>query len=233
MKRIKKGLAFFLATWIWMLALPVGTLSAMENTAEFLGGDGTEESPYLISNKTHLNNVRNHLDAHFLMVADIEFNEADFAQGGEFYNGGQGWEPIGMDSERSFSGLFDGGEHEIIGLQCTRIGSGSVCAGLFGYSKGTIQNLGMVDSHITGTTPRLPGVLMWAVLSAIMTVWPLPTAITPAACRFLLRQEHFCHSRGVVGYHNRGTISGCRNAGRVFSDAKTDYSYVGGIAGTI
>ena len=111
MKRIKKGLAFFLATWIWMLALPVGTLSAMENTAEFLGGDGTEESPYLISNKTHLNNVRNHLDAHFLMVADIEFNEADFAQGGEFYNGGQGWEPIGMDSERSFSGLFDGGEH--------------------------------------------------------------------------------------------------------------------------
>ena len=38
MKRIKKGLAFFLATWIWMLALPVGTLSAMENTAEFLDG---------------------------------------------------------------------------------------------------------------------------------------------------------------------------------------------------
>ena len=48
-----------------------------ENTTEFLGGNGTEENPYLISNKTHLNNVRNYLDAHFKMVADIEFTEAD------------------------------------------------------------------------------------------------------------------------------------------------------------
>jgi|GEM_PF-1859951 len=232
MKRIKKGLAFFLATWIWMLALPVGTLSAMENTAEFLGGDGTEESPYLISNKTHLNNVRNHLDAHFLMVADIEFNEADFAQGGEFYNGGQGWEPIGMDSERSFSGLFDGGEHEIIGLQCTRIGSGSVCAGLFGYSKGTIQNLGMVDSHITGTTtsaswrPYVGGIVGYHDGVAITNCYNTGSVSVPSAAR-----ATFAHTGGIVGYHNRGTISGCRNAGRVFSDAKTDYSYVGGIAG--
>lgn len=232
MKRIKKGLAFFLATWIWMLALPVGTLSAMENTAEFLGGDGTEESPYLISNKTHLNNVRNHLDAHFLMVADIEFNEADFAQGGELYNGGQGWEPIGMDSERSFSGLFDGGEHEIIGLQCTRIGSGSVCAGLFGYSKGTIQNLGMVDSHITGTTtsaswrPYVGGIVGYHDGVAITNCYNTGSVSVPSAAR-----ATFAHTGGIVGYHNRGTISGCRNAGRVFSDAKTDYSYVGGIAG--
>ncbi len=232
MKRIKKGLAFFLATWIWMLALPIGTLSAMENTAEFLGGDGTEESPYLISNKTHLNNVRNHLDAHFLMVADIEFNEADFAQGGELYNGGQGWEPIGMDSERSFSGLFDGGEHEIIGLQCTRIGSGSVCAGLFGYSKGTIQNLGMVDSHITGTTtsaswrPYVGGIVGYHDGVAITNCYNTGSVSVPSAAR-----ATFAHTGGIVGYHNRGTISGCRNAGRVFSDAKTDYSYVGGIAG--
>ena len=232
MKRIKKGLAFFLATWIWMLALPVGTLSAMENTAEFLGGDGTEESPYLISNKTHLNNVRNHLDAHFLMVADIEFNEADFAQGGEFYNAGLGWKPIGMDSERSFSGLFDGGEHEIIGLQCTRIGSGSVCAGLFGYSKGTIQNLGMVDSHITGTTtsaswrPYVGGIVGYHDGVAITNCYNTGSVSVPSAAR-----ATFAHTGGIVGYHNRGTISGCRNAGRVFSDAKTDYSYVGGIAG--
>ena len=232
MKRSKKGLALFLATWIWMLALPIGTLSAMENTAEFLGGDGTEESPYLISNKTHLNNVRNHLDAHFLMVADIEFNEADFAQGGELYNGGQGWEPIGMDSERSFSGLFDGGEHEIIGLQCTRIGSGSVCAGLFGYSKGTIQNLGMVDSHITGTTtsaswrPYVGGIVGYHDGVAITNCYNTGSVSVPSAAR-----ATFAHTGGIVGYHNRGTISGCRNAGRVFSDAKTDYSYVGGIAG--
>lgn len=149
MKRIKKGLAFFLATWIWMLALPIGTLSAMENTAEFLGGDGTEESPYLISNKTHLNNVRNHLDAHFLMVADIEFNEADFAQGGELYNGGQGWEPIGI-----FSGVFDGNGYTVKHLFINRKYHGTtgwINVGLFSYNKGIIENLGMVESSITAS----------------------------------------------------------------------------------
>ena len=154
MKRIKKGLAFFLATWIWMLALPVGTLSAMENTAEFLGGDGTEESPYLISNKTHLNNVRNHLDAHFLMVADIEFNEADFAQGGEFYNGGQGWEPIGAD--RYFTGVFDGDGHIVDGLACYRSGTGGICAGLFGFNKGEIKNLGLIDCDVSAKSKSYP-----------------------------------------------------------------------------
>ena len=149
MKRIKKGLAFFLATWIWMLALPVGTLSAMENTAEFLGGDGTEESPYLISNKTHLNNVRNHLDAHFLMVADIEFNEADFAQGGEFYNGGLGWKPIGTERTTAFTGVFDGGGHTIRKLTILGTSRGFFDIGLFGVNKGIIQNVGLAQTAIT------------------------------------------------------------------------------------
>ena len=149
MKRVKKGLAFFLATWIWMLALPVGTLSAMANTAEFLGGDGTEESPYLISNKTHLNNVRNHLDAHFLMVADIEFNEADFAQGGEFYNGGLGWKPIGTERTTAFTGVFDGGGHTIRKLTILGTSRGVFDIGLFGVNKGIIQNVGLAQTAIT------------------------------------------------------------------------------------
>ncbi|MBQ6810477.1 MAG: hypothetical protein IJO94_03630, partial [Firmicutes bacterium] len=71
--------------------------------AEFAGGSGTEDNPYLIADKYQLNNVRNHLDAHFKMTADIEFTEADFAEGGAFYNNGAGWKPIGVDEEYAFA----------------------------------------------------------------------------------------------------------------------------------
>jgi len=58
--------------------------------ADFAGGNGTEESPYMIADATQLNNVRNYLDSCFEVIADIEFTFADFAEGGAFYNGGAG-----------------------------------------------------------------------------------------------------------------------------------------------
>ena len=57
------------------------------NIKEFAGGNGTEYAPYLISNKTHLNNVRNHLDAYFKIICNIEFDDADFEKGGKFRSG--------------------------------------------------------------------------------------------------------------------------------------------------
>lgn len=46
--------------------------------------DGAQYAPYLIANKEHLNNVRNHLGAYFKMVADIHFTTDDFAENGFF-----------------------------------------------------------------------------------------------------------------------------------------------------
>lgn len=73
-------------TIMLVAAFAVTVAFAVENTTEFAGGDGTEANPYLISTKVHLNNVRNHLDAHFKMTADIVFADADFAAGGAFHN---------------------------------------------------------------------------------------------------------------------------------------------------
>ena len=54
----KKILALLLTLVMLVTVLPMGALTvSAESTTEFLGGDGTEESPYLISNKTHLNNT--------------------------------------------------------------------------------------------------------------------------------------------------------------------------------
>ncbi len=57
-------------------AIPIG---------EFAGGSGTENDPYLISTVTHLNNVRNYLDKHFRLTADLDLSA---------YGEDDGWEPM-------------------------------------------------------------------------------------------------------------------------------------------
>ena len=113
---------------------------------DFAGGDGTAQNPYLISTKAHLDNVRNYLDSHFKMIRDIEFNDADFESGGKFYNGGQGWMPIGKNGF-AFTGTFDGNGYVIKNLHIYACCS-SGYVGLFGYNKGTIKNLGVIDGSI-------------------------------------------------------------------------------------
>lgn len=131
------------------LAPPVQAAPAREgNTTQFFSGLGTKESPYIISTKEHLNNVRLYPDSYFKMGADIVFTEEDFGEGGAYYGNGQGWQPIGSKST-PFTGTFDGDGHTITGLRIHIDTPDVVCAGLFGYVKnGTIANLGMENSKI-------------------------------------------------------------------------------------
>lgn len=209
----KRLLAALLSALMVMLAFPVSGIGASaESPTEFLGGNGTEEDPYLISNKNHLNNVRNHLDAHFKMVSDIEFTEADFAEGGEFYNDGEGWKPI-----RNFSGVFDGCNYTIknlrINLKETKVyyAGTIISAGLFGWNTGTIKNLGMIDGSIISSY-----------------------TITSAS------NVSVGNETGSIAGYNKGEIYNCYNTGEVVASVKvsgnTDYSTVsvsaGGIVGT-
>ena len=105
-------IAMLLAVVMVFSAMPITVLTANAaaasgNTTDFLGGSGTEADPYLISNKTHLNNVRNYLNANFKLMCDIDFADADFAEGGAFYNNGKGFTPIGSWTNK-FTGTFDG-----------------------------------------------------------------------------------------------------------------------------
>ncbi len=108
-------------------------------TAEFAGGNGSEDNPYLIATADHLNNVRNHLNKHFRQTANINLSD---------YNSGEGWEPIGMLVD--FTGSFDGGGHTISGLVINRPDQDDI--GLFGYAETTakIRNLGLVGVNVTG-----------------------------------------------------------------------------------
>jgi len=150
---MKKLLSVMLTLTLILSALPLGlfsiTASATSgNTTEFAGGSGTEEDPYLISTKYHLDNVRNYLTACFKMINDIEFTEEDFLEEGEFYNYGVCWKPIG-DSANKFTGKFDGGNFEIRNLQIHKKNSDYV--GLFGYVfNGGVSNLHLINVDVEG-----------------------------------------------------------------------------------
>jgi hypothetical protein len=103
----------------------------IEPNAEFAGGNGSEADPYQITTIEHLNNVRNylgvtHTDKHFLLMNNIDLTSY-VSSGGEGYDDGQGWQPIGYSTSANiynysncFFGSFDGGEHTISGLIINR-----------------------------------------------------------------------------------------------------------------
>ena len=122
----------------------MGLLIGKAASTEFASGSGTEEDPYLIATKEHLNNVRNHLDAHYEMISDIVFTDDDFANG-------TGWEPIGYNQQNSFSGVFSGNGHTISGLKIS-ISTSELWTnysvryvGLFGYATGIIRDISLKD----------------------------------------------------------------------------------------
>lgn len=93
-----------------------------------LEGDGTEASPYLISNPSELDMMRNHQDAYFELTCDIDMAA---------YTGvnNNGFVPI-----PSFTGNFNGNNHVIKNLA---VNSNGMYAGLFAevMDGGEVKNL--------------------------------------------------------------------------------------------
>ena len=112
------------------------------NAQEFSGGTGTKTDPYVISTPEQLDQVRNHLTAHFILANNIDLTEylatvgAGYEQWGE-----QGWMPIGTN-EDTFRGSLNGAGFKVTGLWLNRVDIFDV--GLFGYIRfARIDNLGV------------------------------------------------------------------------------------------
>ena len=119
----------------------------------FYSGDGTLASPYGVCNWLQLDNVRNYLDANFILLDNIDSSSAG-------YDGlGNDWSPVGNCGEDNeceyggddsiFSGSFNGDNKTISDLIINLSGVDGVA--LFGYAVGaTISNIGLVDVNVTG-----------------------------------------------------------------------------------
>lgn len=188
-------------------------ISPQENTTEFAGGIGTVYQPYLVSNKMHLNNVRNYLGSCFKMTGDIEFTEADFAENGPFYNNGLGWIPIDDDGDLSaFYGIFDGNGHTVKGLFI----NATWMAGLFSSNCGTIQNLGVTDGYIYGNyySGGISGYNFGSIINCYNTCEIVgeskPNPDYPSSA-----PPTTSHVGGIAGWNSDGTVINCYNTGNM------------------
>ena len=115
----------------------------------FAGGNGTEESPYKISDWYHLNNVRDYLNSHFILINNLDSTTAGYEElAGPTAYYGKGWVPI--LSGDGFTGTFDGQGYEIDDLFINRPGEWNV--GLFGWigEGARVENIGVVNASVTG-----------------------------------------------------------------------------------
>lgn len=188
------------------------------NTVEFSGGNGTTYNPYRIVSTEHLNNIREYLNADFILNNDIVFSEEDFVEGGAYYNEAQGWEPIGEDNNKAFTGFFNGNNHIIQGLSINRKGN---YIGLFGYSKGTIKNLGIEQSTIIGACKGESSISSTGGITGY-NEGNIVNCYNSATVKDMSPRSR---AGGVTGY-NKGNIIKCYHAGNVCGSSRT-----GGITG--
>jgi hypothetical protein len=108
--------------------------------AQYGGGAGTQDDPYLIRTAEQMNAIgasRGDWGKHFQLRADIDLSEyADAAY--NIIGAGPGSE--------SFSGIFDGNDHKIysFSLKTAR----QQYTGLFGYVGGQVKNLGLINPDV-------------------------------------------------------------------------------------
>lgn len=108
----------------------------------FEAGKGTVDDPYQIANFKQLNQIRNNLENHFVLIADIDASSTEFTTfGTEFI-------PIGNENN-PFKGTLIGNGFSITNLKVSRPIEKDI--GLFGFIlNGTVQNLILKNIDITG-----------------------------------------------------------------------------------
>ena len=149
------------------MAMPASTWAKSNITPSKPSGDGSENSPYEISNAAELywfaglingtlEGETQNKSANAVLTANIIVNTGVLKSDGTLadnYSGFITWTPMG-NYQNPFTGTFDGKGHTISGLYFNE--STTFYVGLFGYINGTIKNVGVVDSGRDREQVRVP-----------------------------------------------------------------------------
>lgn len=159
------------------LQVSVDTALVLDKYSKAMGlfGEGTEESPFLISSASQLDHLRrltnhevkNHLltpRTHFRQTVDIDADSISKA-----CNRNSRWEPIGNSPQTPFRGIYDASDpvmdnrtYAISRLSIVRPVTAGV--GLFGFvENATVKNLELRDAHVKG------GLFVGALVGAVQT----------------------------------------------------------------
>ncbi len=215
-------------TWILVFSFCIALGTSF---AQFAGGSGTESDPWQVATAKQLDNVRNYLgeaheNKHFIQTADIDLGVAP-------WNQGEGWAPIGYrgyngrdsyPNDHKFYGHYNGNGKVISNLFINR--SDNNFQGLFGYSKGQIEDLGLKDVSVSGKV--YIGGLVGENFGDISNCYITGSVSGRSATGGLVGDNdgtmNNCYSTGsvsgkeftggVVGW-NRDSISNCYSTGNV------------------
>jgi hypothetical protein len=187
-----------------------GNYSITATFGPFSGGSGTAEDPYQIADWYRLDDVRNYLSSHFILINDLDSDSIGYTElASTAAHNGTGWQPIAGNS--TFTGSFDGQGYDICDLFIHRPDESAV--GLFGIlgDAGTIDNVD-VNGNVTGQGDV--GLLVGKNEGTVSTAYATGRVIGTL------------NVGGLVGWNKNGTVSSSYAAGRVIGT-----SNVGGLLG--
>lgn len=203
----KRLIAMLMAVMMVFTTMPMTSMTANAVT--------TNEDGYIeVSTIEDLYNIRDDLSANYILMNDIDLSEATAEDGDWSYNG-CGWNPIGSGDvygSNTFSGIFDGNGHSIIGMRIEKSGSGYL--GLFANVSGRVSNLNIENVSITGGTNA--GAIAAAADGAIFENCSVSGSMNNTSNIV----------GGIVGNATNVVINNCKNTANI-----TGGAYVGGIIG--
>ncbi|MHC4626479.1 MAG: GLUG motif-containing protein [Planctomycetota bacterium] len=184
----------------------------LPSVAQYGGGTGEPNDPYLIYTAEQMNEIggnwRNDWDKHFKLMADIDL--------GAYV--GRDFKIIGSNSGNAFRGVFDGNGRRISSF--TYSSTRRDYAGLFGYIKGPgaeIRDLELVNPDVDSGSGSYVGSLVGYVEDGVID----------NCCAWGVRISGKNRSGGLIGYARRATLKDCRvKGGSVSGDEE-----VGGFVG--
>jgi hypothetical protein len=208
------------------------------NATVFAQGNGTLSNPFTISNIDELNYIRDNLDAHYKLIADLDLSSIE------------NWDPIGgtcgddCDYEY-FTGSFDGNNHTISNLTINL--PNEYYIGLFGNFKpitpgDSIKNLTLINVNLLGQS-TIGGVVGQTVNGSLVNchvsgnikateddaggiVGNAETSHIENCTNNATIEANEGYTGGIVGSFYSGTITNCQSSGNIAGDG-----YLGGIAG--
>lgn len=145
MKSIRKVIMCVLIWCVLALMIFLGYQVYFQVSVKAFGGDGSQESPYIIDNATDLrklgilvNNGESFADKYFEQTVDIDLQDKEFV-------------PIGIfNSGKYFDGIYDGNNHVISNIRISKYWKYNNNVALFGMLSGTVENLGIESGYIEG-----------------------------------------------------------------------------------
>ncbi len=178
----------------------------------FENGDGSAENPYQISSCEELQNAKEELDAHYILMNDVDCSET------VEWNAGYGFERIGGYGEGNhFTGSFDGQGFMVENLYMSH--PYSYYQGVFGIvENATIKGLELKNLSVygAGETGGLVGTAMDSIIENCSVKGMVDTTFTYSS-RIV----------GLIGFNQGSNISDSYSNANVSSNGQ----YVGGLVG--